>query len=167
MDLVVIAGAPGTGKSTLMTELAARWPTSPAIEFSSLREFHLDRTWSNQSPEEEQLAWENLEFVVRNYVRHGRTPVLTTDFREHRVQMINEVFGDLSLRIVTLTADEAVLRERVTARTEGFTNVEAALSWNADVMARPALEAETKFDTSDVESSELASAVFASLTRSE
>ncbi|HUR76876.1 MAG TPA: AAA family ATPase [Acidimicrobiales bacterium] len=158
-DVLFLAGAPGAGKSTLMNELASRWPAPVVIEFSSLRQFHLDRNWSNQSPDEEQLAWENLEFIVRNYVRHGRRPVIVTDLREHRVQMIEQVFCDLNLRVVTLTADEGVLRQRVGGRTEGFTDVQAAVEWNRGVVARATYGTEQKFDTSHRGPRDLALAV--------
>jgi adenylate kinase family enzyme len=42
LDLVVIAGAPGSGKSELCRELRKRWKMVPMVELSDLRNFHLD-----------------------------------------------------------------------------------------------------------------------------
>ena len=144
MNLIVIAGSPGVGKSTLGLALARRLG-SPFLEFSVLREPHLDPSWSNASPAEHEMAWENLQFVVRNYVKYGYQNVVVTDLRDERVRQVPEVFGDLAYRIVTLAlADESELRRRVGARRDGFVDVGAAVAWNAAVRARPALPHETK-----------------------
>src|SRR6476646_8481696 len=66
MDLIVIAGSPGAGKSTLGLALA-RSLGAPFLEFSVLRQPQLDPPWSNASPVEHEMAWESLQCVVRNY----------------------------------------------------------------------------------------------------
>jgi broad-specificity NMP kinase len=159
MDLIVIAGAPGVGKSTVSHALA-RSLGSPCLEFSVLREPHLDPEWSNASPAEHEMAWENLQFIVRNYLRYGYRNVVVTDLREERVRQVAEVFGDLEYRIVTLViADVAELRRRVGARVEGFMNVEAAVDWNAAVRARPRLNREMKIEVAGCSQAEVLEAV--------
>src|SRR5687768_7415848 len=56
IDLIVIAGAPGSGK-TAVSDLLHAALRSPYIDFGDLRNFHLDREWSNQSAEEEQMSF--------------------------------------------------------------------------------------------------------------
>jgi len=148
VDVIVIAGSPGSGKSALMDALAASlpgWP--PRIEFSDLREWHLDRLWERQSETEEAVAFENVLFVIDNYLRHGMTPVLVTDFREHRISDLVERYGTKVL-LVTLFAPAAAIRDRIDARHDGFTNVAAAVEWNKREMERPLRQGEQRFDTS-------------------
>ncbi len=146
-ELIVIAGAPGTGKSTLARQLQQRWPRAPYIELSSFREFHLrEADWSDQSVEDEEVAWENLVFCVRTYARRGWTPVIVTDLREQRVQQVPGQFGDLQFAILTLVANDETIRERVGARTEGFVAVDKALAWNHGVRERDVIVNETKID---------------------
>jgi len=70
LDLLVIAGAPGSGKTTVSDILYATLQ-SPYIDFGDVRNFHLDRQWSNQSPQEEQMSFENLVYILKNYIRYG------------------------------------------------------------------------------------------------
>ena len=60
-DLIILAGAPGSGKSTI-GELLREKQGFPLIDFGWLRQGHLDDRWSNATPEEEQMAFENLVF---------------------------------------------------------------------------------------------------------
>jgi hypothetical protein len=150
-----------------MNELAASFPGwPPRIEFSDLREWHLDRAWERQSPDEEAIAFENVVFVIANYRRHGFTPVLVTDFREHRVADLVERFGDCVV-IVSLVASDVVIRERVEARADGFTDADTAVAWNSRVKSSRLLSCERRYDTSATSVAELVDRVRAEIaTRS-
>lgn len=144
VDLIVIAGSPGSGKSTLCGVLQTLL-NAPYFEFSNLRQPHLNDAWSNTSPEEEEMAFENLIFVVNNYLNHGYRPVIITDLTDERVGKMDEAFKHLNYRIFTLLLqNEDVIRTRIAARTEGFTNISWALDWNRQVQNRPPFPNEQK-----------------------
>lgn len=125
-DLIVLGGAPGVGKSTLASHL--RSTLAPALlEFSAFRQPHLNAAWSDASPNEEAMAFENVAFVVRNYVRSGYRNVVLTDLRDERLASVPGTFSDLDIRIVTLVlADDDELRRRLRARTEGYRDIDSA-----------------------------------------
>lgn len=132
------------------------------IEFGYLREFHLERDWSNQAEEEERMAFENLVFIIENYFRHGYRHVIVNDLKESKVRELREFFKNNSL-LVTLTANDAVLRDRIASRSEGFTNVEAASAWNSRVAATPIADGEISLDSSKVSIDESVGPILAAL----
>ena len=147
-DIIVIGGAPGSGKTTICRLLQARL-NSPYIDFGWLRQFHLDETWSNASPREEAMAFENLAYIVRNYLRHGYRNIILTDFEDWRLQEIPIHFRHEDFVIATLVLhDDAEHARRVLnpTRDSGYRNVTAALAWNHAVIARPTVVNEVKID---------------------
>lgn len=147
LDLIVVGGAPGSGKSTVAQHLVERFQ-SPMIDFGWLREWHLDPAWQRASPQEEQMAFENLVFVVHNYRKYGYSRVIVHDLEERRIRDIPRSFATLDYAIFTLVVtDDAVLRARVGARRNGFRDVGRALAWNRTVRTRSALPREYRHDT--------------------
>ena len=146
-DVIVIGGAPGSGKSTLAEGLKAEL-RGPWIDFGRLREFHLERDWSDEGPDEEAMTFENLVFIIRNYVDKGYRNVLVDDLKDFRIQQAPAVLTELDLRIVTLVvSDDDELRRRVRARNDGWKDAERAVKWNRAVIERPAVQGEHKIDT--------------------
>jgi DNA polymerase III delta prime subunit len=146
LDFIFIAGAPGTGKSTLAAALHERLG-APYFEFGWIPEFRLQRP--DDQAREEQLSFENLCFVIRNYVRHGYRNVTVTDLNDIRFREIPRRFARSRYAIVTLVVeDDAVLKARVLdeARSSGYRDWEAALRHNRLIHERPLLPGEVRLD---------------------
>jgi len=139
LDLLVLAGAPGSGKTTVSDLLHAALQL-PYIDFGDVRNFHLDSQWSNQSPREEQMSFENLIYILKNYIRYGYKNVILNDLKDFRVRQIPELFAAHNYLIATLVvASDEELSARIRNRNSGFTNVERALTWNKEIQKRPLL----------------------------
>ena len=152
-DLLVVAGAPGSGKTTIARLLHAELGGA-RVDFGYLREFHLDNEWSNASPREEGMAFENLLYVVRNYFRHGYAPVIVTDLLDFRVQEIPVHFRHDNFVIATLVVhDDAELKRRVLIpeRDSGYRDFASSIAWNQGLIERPAVQNEVKIDNTDAD----------------
>lgn len=149
LPLIFIGGAPGTGKTTISKLLHGKL-NSPYIDFGVLREFHLDHEWKNASEKEEQMSFENLVFILRNYLKNGYKNVIVTDLLEKRIAQIDDLFQPNEYNIFTLTvSDEEELKRRVLepTRDSGYRNYEEAIAWNHRESERQILPNETKIDT--------------------
>ncbi len=150
-ELLVIAGAPGSGKTTISRLLRARLGC-PHVDLGHLREFHLDNEWSNASAREESMAFENLLYVVRNYFRHGYGPVLVTDLLDFRVQEIPAHFRHDNFLIATLVVnddEELTRRVLIPERDSGYRDYASSIAWNRALLARPNVQNEVKIDNTD------------------
>lgn len=158
-NLIAIAGAPGSGKTTVSNLLYAELK-SPYIDFGDVRSFHLDSSWSNQSEREEQMSFENLIYILKNYFRHGYKNLILNDLQDFRVRQIPVIFADYDYLIATLvvTSDDEIAA-RVRNRNSGFTNVERAVRWNREIQQRPALKNEFRIDNTHNEPQQTAAAI--------
>jgi dephospho-CoA kinase len=145
-DLLVIAGAPGSGKTTTASLLHATLE-SPFIDFGYIREFHLDQEWKTQSKREEQMSFENLIYILKNYLRYGYKNIIVTDLQDFRVQQIPELFTEHNYLIATLVVkSDDELASRIRNRDDGFRDVESALAWNRQIQERPLIAGEHRID---------------------
>lgn len=151
IPLIFIAGSPGTGKTTVSKLLRDKL-NSPYIDFGWLREFHLDREWKKANEKEEQMAFDNLVFMLKNYIKNDYKNVIVTDLLEKRIAQIHELFQPDEYIIFTLTvSDDEELKRRVLepTRDSGYRNFEEAIAWNRREMERSIFQNETKIDTLD------------------
>lgn len=150
--LIFINGSPGAAKSTTSRLLKAAL-ASPFIELGYLREFHLNREWSNQSVEEARMTFENLVFILKNYLKYGFQNVIVNDLIEAQIRQIPEIFEGQSYLIFTLVVnDDALLKSRVLdeTRDSGYRNYEKALAWNKRERERPLLPNEVRIDNTSL-----------------
>jgi len=163
VDFIFINGSPGAGKSSVCANIQQNklWPS---IDFGCLRVFHLDREWSSVSAEEEQMSFENLIFILKNYYHHGYKNVLINDLTDAKIQQLPTylLHDEFKYLIVTLTvSDDALLKQRVLepTRDSGFRNFERAIEWNAVLKTRELYRNELRLDNTKMTVTETADRV--------
>lgn len=142
MDIIVVHGSPGSGKTTIAQELHRRLE-SPWFEFGWIPEFTKKNPYTNISQrDEEQMSFENLVLVCKNYIKHGFENVLLTDFDDIRMLDIPQLFKEYNYVIITLYSEnDDVIKERILARNNGndFKNWEESIKTNQVVTNRKTL----------------------------
>lgn len=149
-DFIFIAGSPGTGKTTI-SKLLQKKLDSPLIDFGNLRVFHLDREWTNANEKEEQMSFENLTFILKNYAKHGYENVIVNDLRDFRILQLEEIFKDNKYIVLSLFVNtDEELKKRVldSTRDSGFRNHEESLKWNKNLQQRELQANEFRIDNS-------------------
>jgi len=91
-DLIIFTGAPGSGKTTV-SELLQKDLDSPLIDFGNLRIFHLDREWKKANDREELMSFENLVFILKNYIRNGYKNVIINDLKDDKALKLAKIFS--------------------------------------------------------------------------
>ena len=135
MSVVVILGAPGTGKSTVAALLHKKLKC-PWFEFGWIPEFRNQNPYQEISyEEEERLSFENLVLVTKNYLRHGYEHVLLTDIRYEFAQELQQQFGGQLKLVVLYSNSDEVLCQRILTRDNGneYRDTGAACLCNARI----------------------------------
>jgi len=147
--IIFISGAPGSGKTTISNRIKDILPNSVLIDFGWIREFHLDASWSNASDEEENMSFENLIFILKNYIKNDYPYVIVNDLLDKRIQHIHEIFSSKNYFIFSLVVhDNTELSNRVLdeTRDSGFRDVDAATKCNTALIERIPCKNEYKID---------------------
>src|SRR3989344_946998 len=147
-DLIIISGAPGSGKSTI-SKILQKKLDSPMIYFGRLREFHLDREWKKQSEKEKQMTFENLVFILKNYIKNKYKNIIINDIVDNHALDLMRIFAKSKCLLITLVVEDKELSKRVIGpRDSGFKDINKALQWNKELRERESVENEHVIDNS-------------------
>lgn len=130
VDFIILHGSPGNGKTTLSRKLHDHFK-SPYFEFGWIPEFRcLTPSVQISQKKEEQLSFENLMLVVKNYNRHGFKNIIITDLDDIRMLDIPVVFEGYNYIILTLYCDkDEIIKQRILTRDNG----NSYLDWETSV----------------------------------
>ncbi|MFQ5540744.1 MAG: hypothetical protein ACE5F4_00650 [Candidatus Paceibacteria bacterium] len=151
-DIIFIAGAPGTGKSSVAHALQKNL-TSPCFEFGWIPEFRQKGARTIPYEEEEGIAFENLVLVTKNYIKHGFSHVIITDLEDKRIIELHRHFKKQNYILFTLiVSDDEILKSRVMdkTRTSKYRDIKSAIKINREILARPLLKNEVRIDTTKI-----------------
>ena len=147
MDIIVIHASPGNGKTTISKKLHERLE-SPWFEFGWIPEFTKLNPHTRILPKnEEQLAFENLILVSKNYIKHGFKNIIFSDLQDIRMLDIPKEFKDFRYIIITLYSEnDEIIKTRILTRDNGnsYKNFEASIEINKKILNRPPLPNETR-----------------------
>lgn len=134
VDLLIVRGAPGVGKSTAVRRLRKLIASGAVIEVDALRGMIAAVEWVNT--EQHWLALDHARLLIDAFLAKGYRPVVLVDTFS-RGKLTRFVAGlDLSYRVASLYASEAELVRRVSGRPEGgFKDLDSCRVLNDEVAA--------------------------------
>ena len=159
LDVIFIVGCPASGKSTVSKYLQEEL-NSPFFEFGWIPEYrnlNIVQTYED----EEKLSFENLNLVVKNYVKHGYKNIILTDIRDNLITKIPSIYKNYSYHIFTLIPSVETIKNRINQRKiddQGFSEISLALKSN-DYWNKSSLTKQTKFHLKNETPEEIANLI--------
>lgn len=137
-DVIIIRGAPGSGKSELGKALAKHYPQGARVEVDALRKMVISVNWTDQAEHIKLLGL--AAGTTAEFVRLGFRPVIVIDtFSGNKVDgflaRLREISPELDVRLFALHLPEEVLSIRLAQRPDGlFKDITVARKLNEDVV---------------------------------
>ncbi len=150
LDVVVLRGAPGAGKSTLAARLTRRMPRSALVEVDVVRGMLSRVDWSDRA--QHDLALAGAMDLVQRFLHGGRRPIVLVDtFSRDLLTGVQARFDaeGIAHHTVSLRLDPDELARRLRERASGFKAWEPTRILN-DEVTRRRYPHETLLDVSGV-----------------
>jgi len=163
VDVLVIRGAPGVGKSTLAKLLVNKFPQGSKIEVDVLRKMVNQVDWTNQA--EHKNILQVAATLTAKFLGLGYKPVIVVDtFSGDKVlaylESVKNLKPQVSIQLVGLYATAEVLQFRLDNRpADQFKNFLISNKINSD-LKRFLVQDEWQIDTSHLKPEELAADIF-------
>ncbi len=137
-DIIIIRGAPGSGKSQTSKSLSKYYPKGVRVEVDNLRNMVISPDWKNQS---EHINVLNLSTkVVTEFLNLNFKPIILVDtFSGDKLQKyltdLKMLNPNVSISVFGLYVTEEELEKRIGARgAEEFRDVNICKRLNSDVL---------------------------------
>jgi hypothetical protein len=121
-DIIILRGAPGSGKSQVAKSLSKFFPKGVKLEVDSIRQMVISVDWKNQQEHINML--EVSTRLVHNFLKIGFAPVIMVDtFSGNKLNKclhnLYQMDDELSIKIFGLFTTEDELRRRIDFRSNG------------------------------------------------
>ena len=122
IDIIIIRGAPASGKSQTAKNLCQFFPKGVRLEVDTLRQMVISVDWTNQQ-EHINMLQVSTE-LVHNFLKLGFSPVIVVDtFSGDKINKyldsLNQLDKALSIKVFGLFTTDDELRKRLELRSNG------------------------------------------------
>jgi hypothetical protein len=166
VDIIIIRGAPASGKSQTAKSLAMFLPKGVRIEVDTLRQMVISVDWKNQQ-EHINLLQVSIGLVY-DFLKLGFSPIIIVDtFSGDKINKfldsLYELNKDLSIKIFGLFTNDDELRKRLELRSNGeFRDFGICKKLNDDVL-RIKYDSEFQIDTTGLLPTQTAEIIYGRL----
>lgn len=152
-DVLIIRGAPGTGKTTTAKHLAQCFARGIVIEVDAFRRMINEISWESHQQHFDAIAAASA--AAKSYLAAGYRPVIFVDTLGFgSLELAMRAFEDTSVSIYSLTCDTRDLYLRLWRRIGGYRNVKNAIRFNDHIRA-DVREFNTLLDSSEFDARNL------------
>jgi len=120
LQVYLISGCGGAGKTTLAKAFVKEHPKTALISGDDVHDFYRDKTITDFNIKF-KLVWENILLLADNFLKNGINVVIEYVVENEMEQILSVVSKyDVEVRYVIMTADEDVIKERLTLRGDAY-----------------------------------------------
>ncbi len=165
-DIIILRGAPGSGKSQTAKSLSQLFPRGVRLEVDTIRQMVVAVDWKNQ--QEHITMLQVAAGLAWDFLRRGFSPVMVVDtFSGDKIfgfmDRIHHFDSNLTISVFGLFTTEDELERRLALRQHGeFRDVAISKKLNSDLL-KIRQEAETLIDTTGLLPAETARKIYESM----
>ncbi|MBE0662283.1 MAG: AAA family ATPase [Bacteroidales bacterium] len=162
-DIIIIKGAPATGKSTTAKELAKYFPRGVRMEIDNLRSMVISVDWTNQK-EHVDILNISIQLITSFYELQLKPIIVVDTFSGDKIHAYYEqlisVGKDWKISIFGLYASENEIQKRLDIRSDDkFKDFEICKKLNSDTK-KYQHEYELQIDTTDLTAKETSELIY-------
>lgn len=154
-DIIIIRGAPGVGKSTLLKLLKKKYDNGVTVEVDTIRGMINNVKWINKDEHIHSLS--ATLALSTEYLKAGYYPIIIVDtLGRSRMKQFRASLYQLSIKgrpikyfAISLYCEDDILVKRITGRPDGFKDIGASRIINNE-MAKSEFPPELLIDTSNL-----------------